>query len=142
MTRPPAGGPTRSRNAMRSGGLALALTVVFLTVGLPRRLAGDVDPAPGHARVDFAKLCREHRGTPRPAPGSGREAQLCTVHYGQHVYLMDAITARGFDGETARFQRQGCEEEARLAPQGSAAARQRGQSFIYHPETGVCEHRH
>jgi hypothetical protein len=141
MTRRSARGPTRSRIAARSGGLALALTAVFLTVGLPRWLAGDVDAAPGHARVDFAELCREHGGTPRPAPGSGGKAQVCTVRYGQHVYLMDAITSRGFDGETARFQRQGCEEEASLTGQGSTAAKLRGQAFIYHPDSGVCEHR-
>jgi hypothetical protein len=96
----------------RAAALLLALVVVFLTVGVPRRLAGDVARHP-----DVARLCRDHGGTPR--------GQACVVRYGARVYRMDAITPTGFDEDTARYQRRGCAQ----------------QGFIYHPRTGVCEHR-
>jgi hypothetical protein len=118
----------------------LALTAAFLTVGVPRWLAGDVGPVARHAHVDFSTLCRAHGGTSQPAPGSGGKAQLCAVRYGRRVYLLDAITPRGFDIETARFQRQGCEEAAR-DKQASTAPGNGQQAFVYHPNTGVCEHR-
>jgi hypothetical protein len=100
----------------RRVGLLLGVVAVFLTVGVPRRLAGDVARHP-----DVAKLCREHGGTP--------EAQACVVRYGARVYFMDAITAEGFDEDAARYQREGC---ARGRPR---------QAFVYHPATGVCERR-
>ena len=106
--------------------IALALAV-FLTVGVPRFLAGDVAPTASQARASFAELCRRHGGTP-----AGGAQEVCTVRYGRNVYLMDAITDRGFDHDTASFQRQGC-----------ALARQRDhtRTFVYHASTGVCEHR-
>jgi hypothetical protein len=51
---------------------------------------------------------------------------------------MDAITPNGFDEDTARFQRQGC-DEARREQKASTGGRR--QIFVYHPTTGVCEHR-
>jgi hypothetical protein len=123
-----------------AGALALALTVVFLTVGLPRRVVGDADPIAGRPAVGFARLCREHGGTPRPAPGSRDTARLCTVRYGRRSYVMDAITPRGFDAATARFQLQGCEEEA-ARERASTGTDRAGKAFVFHPETGVCERR-
>ena len=115
----------------RRGWLLLVVVVVFLTFGVPRWLAGDVGETTSHGTADFTKLCREHGGTP------ARGAQpVCTVRYGGQVYRMDAITPAGFDADTARFQRQGC-ELARREQQGSG----RRESFIYHPTTGVCERR-
>ena len=101
----------------------LALVAVFLTFGLPRFLNRDSSPAgPG-----FAKVCRDHGGT--PAAG---DQHRCTVRYGSHVYLMDAVGPTGFDADTARFQRQGCQDAARRNPR---------ETFVYHADTGVCEHR-
>jgi hypothetical protein len=94
----------------------LGLVAVFLTVGVPRRLAGDVARHP-----DVAKLCRDHGGTP--------QGQACVVRYGARDYRMDAITPTGFDTDAARYQRQGC-----------ADGRPR-RAFVYHPATGVCERR-
>lgn len=136
-------GRKRFDSAARKGGLVLVLVAVFLTFGVPRWLAGDNSPVGSDGDANFAKLCRDHGGTPTTAPGSGTKTgaqPFCTVRYGRHVYRMDAITPDGFDEDTARFQRQGC-EEARREQRASAAPGQRRESFIYHPTTGVCERR-
>jgi hypothetical protein len=116
--------------------LVLALVPVFLALGVPRWLAHDARPAGARTAAGFTQLCRQHGGTPVTAPATGTTAAaepFCTVRYGGRVYRMDAITSSGFDADTARFQRAGCEEEQRAAG--------RRQTFVYHPATGVCEHR-
>jgi hypothetical protein len=125
----------------RKGALVLVFVVVFLTVGVPRWLDGDVPLVGSSAEATFAQVCREHGGTPSTPRGSATstEDQRCTVRYGGRVYLMDAITSHGFDEDTARFQRQGC-EEARRQQQASPAPGHR-ETFVYHPTTGVCERR-
>jgi hypothetical protein len=120
-----------------------ALIAVFLTFGVPRWLAGDVAPDDSSGDVRFAKVCRGHGGTLTAQPGSRAKTatrRLCTVRYGGHVYVMDAITPGGFDEDTARFQRQGC-DEARRQQRASAGPGAQRRSFVYHPATGVCEHR-
>lgn len=123
------------------GGLVLGLVALFLTVGLPRFLAGDVaPPTASRAQTDVAKLCRAHGGTARTPPGSQTNANdrtFCTVRYGGRVYRMDAITPDGFDADTAHFQRLGCEDANRQHPAGDG----RRPVFVYHPITGVCERR-
>jgi hypothetical protein len=132
--------PALRLDAVRKAALVLGFIGVFLTVGVPRWLGQDAAPAGANADASFAKLCRDHGGTPRTAPGSGASAQpFCTVGYGGRVYRMDAITPDGFDEDTASFQRQGCEEAARQAK--AAAAGDARPSFVYHRETGVCERR-
>jgi hypothetical protein len=126
---------------MRKSGLILVLALLFLPFGVPRWIAGDGAPAGSDADATLAKLCRDHGGTPRRPPGSGtrtKAQRVCTVRYGSRVYVMDAITRDGFDEDTARFQRQGC-DEARRAQRASTARGHRRQSFVYHPTTGVCE---
>jgi hypothetical protein len=116
--------------------LLLGLVVVFLTLGVPRFLGGDPAPVNSHTAANFTTLCRDHGGTPTATPGTGPAAapqRFCTVRYGGRVYRMDAITPNGFDADTARFQRTGCEDEQRAAGHPHA--------FVYHPTTGVCEHR-
>ena len=126
---------------VRKAGLMAALVAVFLTFGLPRFLNHDASPVPSNTDAAVAKLCRDHHGTPAKPRGSGPAAQpLCTVRYGQHVYVMDAITPRGFDADTAKFQRQGC-DEARREQRSTRAGGQAKRTFTYHPDTGVCEHR-
>ena len=122
--------------------LVLVFVGLFLTIGVPRWLAGDHGPASSNGDAAFAKLCRDHGGTPKTTPASGTSAaqQVCTVRYGQNVYRMDAVTRDGFDEDTAAFQRQGC-EEARREERASSDVGDRKRTFVYHPDTGVCEHR-
>jgi hypothetical protein len=122
--------------------LVAVFVAVFLTVGVPAWLNRDDAPISSNADARFANVCREHGGTPATASGSGTNAQdqRCTVRYGGRVYLMDAITPDGFDEDTARFQRQGC-EEARRQQRASTDAGDPRESFVYHPTTGVCERR-
>ena len=124
----------------RKGWLVIAFVVVFLTFGLPRFLDGDdASPTSSDPAAAFTKVCREHGGTPQ-TQRSGTNAPpepFCTVRYGGRSYRMDAITSRGFDRDTAKFQRQGCEQAARQA--GEAGDDE--QRFVYHPTTGVCERR-
>jgi hypothetical protein len=127
---------TQRNNTAWRVGLILLLAVLFLPFGVPRWLAGGDGPAASQVDARFAKLCREHGGTPRT---SGAQ-HACTVRYGGRVYLMDAITTDGFDEDTARFQRQGC-EEARREQRASGARGHRRASFVYHLSSGVCERR-
>jgi len=125
---------------MRRSGLIVVVALLFLPFGVPRWLQRDPGASAGSdADAALAKLCRDHGGTPRRPPGSAAstEAQrVCTVRYGTHVYVMDAITPDGFDEDTAAYQRRGC-VEARRAQRALAPARR--QAFTYHPTTGVCE---
>jgi hypothetical protein len=122
------------KTVARKGWLIPVLLVVFLTVGVPRWLAGDAPRGGSDAGANFSKVCRDHGGTPAP------DAQRCTVRYGTHVYLMDAITPDGFDEDTAGFQRQGCAEARRQARAATPPGHRR-RSFVYHATTGVCERR-
>ena len=113
--------------------IAVAAVAVFLTFGLPRWLQHDAGTASDPAAT-FAKVCRDHGGTLARATAAGGQ-QRCTVRYGGTVYLMDAVTPTGFDEDTAGFQKQGCEQARRDASPGERTV------FVYHPTTGVCEHR-
>ena len=131
----------RASFSVRKAALVVAFIAVFLTIGVPRWFAHDAAPPGAHTAADFAALCRAHGGTPHAAGGSGTSASaqaFCTVRYGGTVYRMDAITRDGFDRDTAAFQRQGCEQAAREERAAKAA---HGRTFLYHSDTGVCEHR-
>jgi hypothetical protein len=121
--------------------LVLVFVALFLTVGVPRWLSDDAPlRGPGGGDSNFATVCRDHGGTPAaPGAGTGGTDQRCTVRYGGRVYLMDAITPKGFDEDTARFQRQGCEEAERQERASTSPGPRR--RFIYHADTGVCERR-
>jgi hypothetical protein len=120
----------------------VVVAILLLPFGVPRFLGHDSSDVASDPLARFAKVCRDHGGTPAPASGAGTAAaqRRCTVRYGGHVYLMDAITPDGFDEDTARFQRQGCEEARRAERAATPHGRPR-RSFIYHPTTGVCERR-
>jgi hypothetical protein len=123
----------------RKVALLAVFAVVFLTIGVPRFLAGDPTPVNSSTPANFAKLCRVHGGT--VAAGTGAQTQpFCQVRYGGHVYRMDAITSSGFDQDTAAFQRQGC-QQANDEAKAAASGGQPDRTFVYHALTGVCEHR-
>jgi hypothetical protein len=125
---------TPLNSAARKGGLTLVLAVVIvLAFGVPRWLESGAPPEGTNADANLSKVCREHGGTPTTTA-----ERFCTVRYGRRVYRMDAITPHGFDEDTARFQRQGCEEADRRQ-RASTAPGHRRPSFVYHPTTGVCE---
>jgi hypothetical protein len=127
-----------SSGRFRKVALLAVFAVVFLTIGVPRFLAGDPTPVNQSTPGNFANLCHVHGGT--VVPGNGAQTEpFCQVRYGAHVYRMDAITSSGFDADTAAFQRQGCQEandEAKAAAGGGKPDR----IFVYHVLTGVCEH--
>jgi hypothetical protein len=124
--------PRRGRTAtVRRAAIALVAVAVFLTVGLPRWLQHDTGSTTGDPATTFANVCRDHGGTLGSSAGQPR----CTIRYGKTVYLMDAVTPTGFDEDTAGFQKQGCEQARAEAAAGSKTV------FVYHPTTGVCEHR-
>ena len=122
----------------RRGALVLALAVLLVPFGVPRVL--DRAPAPKTSRAGsgFAALCRDHGGTPTTTAAAGSAQRACVVRYGRRVYRMDAITPRGFDEDSARFQRRGCAEARRRAARASG---ERGETFVFHPATGICERR-
>jgi hypothetical protein len=127
----------RGSRGARKGGLLLLLSLAFLPFGVPRRL--EHEPRPGTSRRadgGFSALCRDRGGTPRTI----RARRLCTIRYGRRDYVMDAITAAGFDEDTAGYQRRGC-DEARRAERAWSGPQHHGRSFVYHPATGVCERR-
>lgn len=133
----------RLSGTARKALVVLLLAVVLIPFGVPRFLNSDDDPPPGGGDVQFAQLCRAHGGTPQITPGKGANSEsqrFCRVRYGRRVYLMDAITPHGFDADTAKFQRQGC-VEARRQAQASAGSGKPRETFVYHPQTGVCEKR-
>jgi len=117
--------------AGRRAVLGVLAVAAFLTIGLPRWLQHDTRPVVSGSAATFAKVCRSHGGTLAVAAGQ----QRCTVTYGGEKYLMDAVTPNGFDEDTAGFQRQGCDQARRDEPAGSSRV------FVFHPDTGVCEHR-
>jgi hypothetical protein len=123
--------PRGRAGSVRRAALVVAAVAVFLTIGLPRWLQHDAGSGAGSPAATFAKVCRDHGGT----LGSSGGQQRCTVRYGRTVYLMDAVTPTGFDEDTAGFQKQGCQQARTDAVPGSKTV------FVYHPITGVCEHR-
>jgi hypothetical protein len=128
----PDAAPRRVRGGTaRRAAIALVAVAVFLTLGLPRWLQHDSGSGAGDPAATFAKVCRDHGGTIGSTGGQPR----CTVRYGGTVYLMDAVTPTGFDEDTAGFQKQGCQQARADAAAGSSTV------FVYHPTTGVCEHR-
>jgi hypothetical protein len=132
---PAAPAPQRTpRGTARRAAIAVVAVAVFLTLGLPRWLQHDAGSGAGDPAATFANVCRDHGGTLARAAAAGGQ-QRCTVRYGATVYLMDAVTPTGFDQDTAGFQKQGCEQARRDAAPGSPTV------FVYHPTTGVCEHR-
>jgi hypothetical protein len=119
----------------RRGALVLALALLLIPFGVPRILNHTSTPT-SQTSTNFTTACRDHGGTPTPAAGPTHRA--CLVRYGHRTYRMDAITPAGFDTDAAHFQRQGCTQARQRTARASG---ERGETFVFHPATGVCERR-
>jgi hypothetical protein len=117
------------------------LVIAFLTLGIPRWLAGEGRSATRNGDAIFTRLCHERGGTLVTTPASPSVPAVqrhCVVRYAGNEYVIDAVTPHGWDRDAAALQRGGCEEADR---QASTAPRKSRVRFIYHPNTGVCERR-
>jgi hypothetical protein len=123
------------RHRRRAWALAVLVTA-FLTVGVPRWLAGDGQSAVPSGTETFTKLCRGRGGTLQPASVASPQPH-CVVRYGGTEYVMDAVTPHGWDQDAAALQQDGCAEAERL--QASTTSGELRMTFIFHPATGVCE---
>jgi hypothetical protein len=86
----------------------------------------------------FSKLCRDRRGTPTLAPGSGdyvKDARSCEIRYGRHTYELYAVTPNGFDEGAAAEARESCTMRARQEKGLPGAPKRR----VWHPRTAICE---
>jgi hypothetical protein len=89
----------------------------------------------------FVKVCEEHGGTAKLAPGSGdyvKDARDCTIEYGGQDYEMYAVHPEGFSEREAAAARAACLKQAaqeRSDPEnGSTPA-----TYTWHPKSGICE---
>jgi hypothetical protein len=126
----------------RRAWLLPVLLIAFLTLGLPQWLVGGGGPDAPNTEEAFVNLCRAHGGSPTKKARSAANPtarHLCVVRYADRVYVMDAVTPHGWDQDTARYQRVGCEQARRR--QGADASRKSRPTFVYRPTTGVCEQR-
>ncbi len=84
----------------------------------------------------FAQTCRAHDGRLRTRPLE------CVVRYGGKRYQVPIDPYNRFDREQALVERQYCRQrrrsELKSAKDGSD---RRLDKFVYHRNTGVCEHR-
>ena len=127
------------RARLRSWPTLLGLLVVAVLAGvLVQRSSGEDLTATDKA---FAKVCRDHGGTPAFAPGSGdyvKDARDCTVEYGGESYEMYAVHPEGFSAREAADARAACVRQAaqeRLDPEDGRTRK----TFTWHPRSGICE---
>ena len=114
--------------------LVLVVATGLFWFGAPRFFNSSDTATFTPSRVNFDKLCRDHGGAPSTVGEAGPPQKFCVVRYGDRDYVMDAITTNGFDNDAALLNRQGCEQAA-------AAEGAKRRAFVYHANTGVCEHR-
>jgi hypothetical protein len=124
--------------------LAIAGALVLAELVLPR-LRGDSNELTA-ADKSFMKVCRDHGGTPKLAPGSGdyvKDARYCEIVYGGDRYEMYAVHPEGFSDREAADAHRSClaqaEQERRQPEDGPAATPRR---FTWHPRSAICEKSH
>ena len=120
--------------------LLAALAVAVLLVVLVQRSSGESLTPTDQA---FAKVCRDHGGTPTFAPGSGdyvKDARDCTIEYGGDAYEMYAVHPEGFSAREAAQAHRACTMLARQKREESARGANVGSTrVVWHPRAGVCE---
>ena len=92
----------------------------------------------------FAKVCRDHGGTPKFAPGSGdyvKDFRGCEIEYAGDSYEMYAVHPEGFSAREAAQARRACtllarqkRADARKNPAAAGSTR-----VVWHPHSGICE---
>ena len=116
------------------------LAVVVVVIG--PKLAGGGDDLTATDRA-FAKVCREHGGTPTFAPGSGdyvKDARDCTIEYGGDDYEMYAVHPAGFSEREAAQARQACRKLlAQRRRDAATSAESAAVPVVWHPRAGICE---
>jgi len=120
--------------------LLAALAVAVLLVVLVQRSSGESLTPTDQA---FAKVCRDHGGTPTFAPGSGnyvKDARGCTIEYGGDAYEMYAVHPEGFSAREAAQARHACTLLARQKHAESARGDDVGSvRVVWHPRSAICE---
>jgi hypothetical protein len=119
--------------------LAVVAVVVVLGV-LVQRSSGESLTPTDRA---FAKVCRDHGGTPTFAPGSGdyvKDARDCTIEYGGDAYEMYAVHPEGFSEREAAQARRACTMLARQKRAEAARGDVVGSvRVVWHPRAAICE---
>jgi hypothetical protein len=132
--------PLRAR--LRSWPVLAALLVLAVLAGvLVQRSSGEDLTATDRA---FAKVCREHGGTPKFAPGSGdyvKDFRGCEIEYAGDSYEMYAVHPEGFSTKEAAAARRACtllarqkRADARKNPAAAGSTR-----VVWHERSGICE---
>ena len=120
--------------------LLAALAVAVLLAVLVQRSSGESLTPTDQA---FAKVCRDHGGTPTFAPGSGdyvKDARGCTIEYGGDAYEMYAVHPEGFSAREAAQARHACTLLVRQKRAESARGDHVGSvRVVWHPRSAICE---
>jgi hypothetical protein len=120
----------------------VAVLVLAVPAGvLVQRSSGEDLTATDRA---FAKVCRDHGGTPKFAPGSGdyvKDFRGCEIEYAGDSYEMYAVHPEGFSAREAAQARRACtllarqkRADARKNPAAAGSTR-----VVWHPHSGICE---
>jgi hypothetical protein len=123
---------------------ALAVIVGVAVLGEvagPRLMRAAADETP--ADKAFARVCREHGGTPKLAPGSGdyvKDGRFCEIRYGADTYEMYAVHPEGFnEREAARAHRTCIAQAAQARRDAKEGRRHAPVRYAWHARSGICE---
>ena len=121
--------------------LAVVVAVVVVVELAGPKLTGSSADLSAAERA-YARVCREHGGTPSFAAGSGdyvKDGRFCEVRYGGRSYEMYAVHPEGFSEREAADAHRACRIQAAQARRdGSGGA---GTRFVWHARSGICEQR-
>ncbi len=126
--------------------VAIAVLAAVAGPGLARTV-GLTGEAQSPADASFARVCRDHGGTPSFAPGSGdyvKDARSCQIAYGGERYEMYAVHPEGFSEREAADARHACTLLARQRRLDAARAAAAGTDtdavrVVWHARSAICE---
>jgi|tagenome__1003787_1003787.scaffolds.fasta_scaffold20446135_2 hypothetical protein len=121
--------------------LALVGVVVVVEFVVPRLTSGSEAQTP--AEKAFARVCRDHGGTPKFPAGSGdyvKNGRFCEIRYGSRTYEMYAVHPEGFSEREAALAHRTCIAQAAQARADAKAGRQSARTrYVWHARSGICE---